>query len=79
MKNNLKFLMLIGKSVSTGEPVFEIVGLDGSKIKHIAPAIFEYANKKMQLLKIQFFNNDVVYAKDKMSKFTIFKHIKNDK
>jgi len=77
MSKQLKLMMLIGKSVSTGEPVYELVGFDGANIQSIAPAIYEYASKKLKLTKIEFLNNDVVYVKEKMSKFKIFKKIKN--
>lgn len=74
MKNDMKFLMLIGKSISTGKPVYHMVSFDASDIKNVAPAIFEFASKKLKLLKIEFFNSDVVYAKNKI---TIFKNIPN--
>ena len=77
MSKQLKLMMLIGKSVSTGEPVYEIVGFDATNIQSIAPAIFEYASRKLKLTKIEFINNDVVYVKEKMEKFKIFKKIKN--
>lgn len=77
MKKQLKLMMLIGKSVSTGKPVYELVGFDVSQIKNIAPAIYEYASKKLKLTKIEFLNNDVVYVKDKIQNFVIFQHINN--
>ena len=79
MKKELKLMMLIGKSKSTGEPVYELVGFDVNKIQLIAPAIFEYASRKLKLTKIEFINSDVVYVKEKMEQFKIFKHIKNGK
>lgn len=69
--------MLIGKSVSTGKPVYELVGFDVSKIQSIAPAIYDYANRKLKLTKIEFLNNDVVYVKEKIQNFVIFKIINN--
>jgi hypothetical protein len=77
MKKELKLMMLIGKSISTGEPVYELVGFDPSNIYSIAPAIYEYASRKLTLIKIDFINSDVVYVKEKMQKFKIFKMIKN--
>lgn len=71
-------MMLIGKSVSTGKPVYELVGFDITKIQSIAPAIYEYANRKLKLTKIEFINNDFVFVKEKMSDFIIFKKFKND-
>jgi hypothetical protein len=79
MSKQLKLMMLIGKSVSTGEPVYELVGFDPENIHSIAPAIFEYASRKLNLIKIEFINSDVVYVKEKMQKFKIFKQIKNGK
>jgi hypothetical protein len=70
-------MMLIGKSVSTGKPVYELVGFDVSKIQSIAPAIYDYANRKLKLTKIEFLNNDVVYVKEKIQNFVIFKIINN--
>ena len=40
-------MMLIGKSVSTGKPVYELVGFDVTKIKSIAPAIYDYASGRL--------------------------------
>lgn len=77
MKQKLKLMMLIGKSVSTGKPVYELVGFDVSKIQSIAPAIYEYANRKLKLTKIEFLNNDIVYVKEKIQNFVIFKIINN--
>jgi hypothetical protein len=77
MKQQLKLMMLIGKSVSTGKPVYELVGFDVSKIQSIAPAIYEYANRKLKLTKIEFLNNDIVYVKEKIQNFVIFKIINN--
>lgn len=77
MKTQLKLMMLIGKSVSTGKPVYELVGFDVTKIKTIAPAIYEYASRKLKLTKIEFLNNDVVFVKDKIQDFVIFKTISN--
>ncbi len=79
MSKQLKLMMLIGKSVSTGEPVYELVGFDPENIYSIAPAIYEYASRKLKLIKIEFINSDVVYVKEKMQKFQIFKKIKNGK
>jgi hypothetical protein len=77
MQTKLKLMMLIGKSVSTGKPVYELVGFDVSKIQSIAPAIYEYANRKLKLTKIEFLNNDIVYVKEKIQNFVIFKIINN--
>ena len=77
MSTQLKLMMLIGKSVSTGKPVYELVGFDVSKIQSIAPAIYEYANRKLKLTKIEFLNNDIVYVKEKIQNFVIFKIINN--
>jgi hypothetical protein len=77
MQTQLKLMMLIGKSVSTGKPVYELVGFDVSKIQSIAPAIYDYANRKLKLTKIEFLNNDVVYVKEKIQNFVIFKIINN--
>jgi hypothetical protein len=77
MNQQLKLMMLIGKSTSTGKPVYELVGFDVTKIKTIAPAIYEYASRKLKLTKIEFLNDDVVYVKDKIQNFVIFKVISN--
>jgi len=77
MSTKLKLMMLIGKSVSTGKPVYELVGFDVSNIQSIAPAIYEYANRKLNLTKIEFLNNDIVYVKEKIQNFVIFKMINN--
>ena len=47
MQKQLKLMMLIGKSVSTGKPVYELVGFDVTKIKSIAPAIYDYASGRL--------------------------------
>ena len=77
MKTQLKLMMLIGKSLSTGKPVYELVGFDVNNIKSIAPAIYEYASRKLKLTKIEFLNDDVVYVKEKIQNFVIFKMISN--
>lgn len=77
MNQQLKLMMLIGKSVSTGKPVYELVGFDVTKIKTIAPAIYDYASRKLKLTKIEFLNDDVVYVKYKIQNFVIFKVISN--
>jgi len=71
MNQQLKLMMLIGKSVSTGKPVYELVGFDVTKIKTIAPAIYDYASRKLKLTKIEFLNDDVVYVKDKIQNFEV--------